>query len=725
MLKKFRSIFGTVKTADEPEFRREITSEAEFDSLAATPPNAAFSGTRTVKCVVDLRSLHGELGAEPRVYFVHSVLYPFHFKFCKAHLLSAQERADPYAHHKFNARHYTTETRDYVLLTISHYDFVGKFVVEPWPADTLTPTRMRDCLELVASKFKLGALTFRPMSEHQELHVKPVVAAAGMATINAAQLFGKLRFQSVCNGSSVGRVRFVNATDAAALQRIRVFEIIVVSDNILDLPLCAGLITTFPQTPLSHTALLCQNRGTPSFYLALGCEQAADLNAKDRARIELVRSLDGQWVQLTVRPQDFAMTAIPKAEAIKLLQARAAEAKASLPVVSLTPDFSRRELFHIDPTTPLPANLSNAIGAKAFGLARAAHVLAQFAKSVPVSPIEGVVLPFAFYEQFMREIGATEIAHATLTALKAEAARLSQTRDEFYASENPLLYESALDAGDDGDDDDDAAAFEFEAARSNPLTQSFQLDASGAITTPLRLHSEVLCGKLERAILVAPTDLPSLSAACDALAPQLNAWRGAPVILRSSTNVEDLKGFNGAGLYASVSCKQPLDRAKLAGAIVRCYASMWTRRCVIERFAFGVSEDAVAMALLVQPYATNIAANGVALSTIPFRPDFPGTYINVQHADFKVTDGDGTAEVQAVYDEGDGTVEIVSRSSLNDGAPVLREQDAKHIHAAVKALQARMSADGAVDVEFIVQEAPETNERTLLVLQCRPCVFHL
>jgi hypothetical protein len=33
--------------------------------------------------------------------------------------------------------------------------------------------------------------------------------------------------------------------------------------------------------------------------------------------------------------------------------------------------------------------------------------------------------------------------------------------------------------------------------------------------------------------------------------------RGAPVILRSSTNVEDLDGFNGAGLYASLSCKRP------------------------------------------------------------------------------------------------------------------------------------------------------------------------
>jgi hypothetical protein len=102
---------------------------------------------------------------------------------------------------------------------------------------------------------------------------------------------------------------------------------------------------------------------------------------------------------------------------------------------------------------------------------------------------------------------------------------------------------------------------------------------------------------------------------------------------------------------------------------------------VIERFTFGVDESSVAMALLVQPYATNIVANGVALSKIPFRLDFPGTYICSNHLDFKVTDDDGTAETLAVYDEHDGTVEVVSRSSRLDGAPVLHEKRrAAHSH---------------------------------------------
>lgn len=711
MMKKIKSLFGSIQPEEHPDFRHSIESEADFNSLVSTPPTAAFSGTRTVKCVVDLRS------TPPTVYFLQSVKYPFHFRFCKSHLLTEAERIDPYAHHKFNARNYTKEDRQYLLLTVSHYDFVDKFVIEPWPADNLSASRMAAALQLVASKFKIGTLFFRAMSDFQETVTAPAVEAAGLRVISSAALFGKLRFQAVCNGSAVGRLRFLKTTDDAALQRIRPFEIVVISENVLDLPLCASLITTFPQTPLSHTALLCQNRGTPSMFLAMASEHAADTNAKDRERIARVRVLDGQWVKLEVRPQDFTIAAIPKAEAVELLKKKAAKEKVAAPIL-LRPDFERRELFAIDPSGTLPHNISHSIGAKAFGLARAARLLEPLRSKVPLSPIVGIVLPFAYYRDVMREIGADKLARETIAALQSENARLAATSDDFYASVDPSLYASALDAGDDGDDDLD----EFDGA---PLVQSFQLDASrgGAITTPTRVHAESLCAKVERALLSAPADLAALQAACDALQPQLQAWN-APVILRSSSNVEDLDGFNGAGLYASVACREPLDRAKLAGTILKCFASMWTKRAVIERFSFGVDEETVAMALLVQPYATNIVANGVALSKIPFRADFPGTYINVQHGDHKVTDADGTAEVQAVYDEGEGTVEIVSRSSHKDGAPVLREQDARHIHATVMLLGKKLSTSdqGAVDVEFIVQQSGD--ERNLLVLQCRPCVFH-
>jgi pyruvate,water dikinase len=716
-----KSIFG-VAQEEAADYRNSIETMEQFDALAASPPTAAFAGTRTVKCVLDLRPAIAGTG-DVQVYFLQSVKYPFHFRFCQSHLLTAAERADPYAHHKFNDRHYVKEDREYVLLTICNYDFVNQFVLEPWPADNLSAARMAQYVQIVASRFKIGAIVFRPMSDWQERVVAPVVAAAGLRVTTAKELFGKIRFQPVVCGRTVGKLRFLSgAASDAALKRVRVFDVLVLNEQVLDLPLCAGLITSFPQTPLSHTSLLCQNRGTPSLAL-VGVAEPADalatdeLNAKDRARIELVRSLDGKWVSLSVAQQDFTIVEISKADAIAQLKQQAlqqAEARGT-DTIKLKPNFDITEPLTI-PCQSLPSGIDKCIGAKAFQLARVANIAAKsLASKLPLAPIVGIVLPFAYYRQFMVEIGADKLVAATEAALQSENSRLAATNDDFYASVDPSLFASALDVDVDLD--------ELTASRS-PLTQSFQLDDSGNITTPIRQQSELLCSKLERAILSAPIDLPSLTAACDVLQSQLLEWNGVPVILRSSTNVEDLDGFNGAGLYASLSCKDPLDRAKLAGTIVKCYASLWTKRCVIERFTFGVDESSVAMALLVQPYATNIVANGVALSKIPFRLDFPGTYICSNHLDFKVTDDDGTAETLAVYDEHDGTVEVVSRSSRLNGAPVLHESDAQHIHVCVKRLARAMEGDsGAVDVEFIVQEDPKTHERKLLLLQCRPCVF--
>ena len=52
---------------------------------------------------------------------------------------------------------------------------------------------------------------------------------------------------------------------------------------------------------------------------------------------------------------------------------------------------------------------------------------------------------------------------------------------------------------------------------------------------------------------------------------------------RSSTNNEDLPGFNGAGLYDSKSQKPSEDEEDLAKSLKEVYASLWTFRAFIER----------------------------------------------------------------------------------------------------------------------------------------------
>ena len=102
--------------------------------------------------------------------------------------------------------------------------------------------------------------------------------------------------------------------------------------------------------------------------------------------------------------------------------------------------------------------------------------------------------------------------------------------------------------------------------------------------------------------------------------------------------LQDLPGFNGAGLYDSIplTWSESENPTSLRLAISAIYASLWKYRAFAERTLFGIKHEEALMGILVQPYAEGVEANGVALSLIPFKKSFPGAFINVQHGDYKV-----------------------------------------------------------------------------------------
>lgn len=102
------------------------------------------------------------------------------------------------------------------------------------------------------------------------------------------------------------------------------------------------------------------------------------------------------------------------------------------------------------------------------------------------------------------------------------------------------------------------------------------------------------------------------------------------IILRSSTNAEDLHGFNAAGLYESVALSvDPLVPAELENAIRTVWASIWSPRAVMERYIFGIPLDKVAMCILVQPHFSDemLLCNGVAVTVNPFERAKFGIYV--------------------------------------------------------------------------------------------------
>ncbi|MBN2275493.1 MAG: T9SS type A sorting domain-containing protein [Bacteroidales bacterium] len=105
---------------------------------------------------------------------------------------------------------------------------------------------------------------------------------------------------------------------------------------------------------------------------------------------------------------------------------------------------------------------------------------------------------------------------------------------------------------------------------------------------------------------------------------------------RSSTNAEDIEGFNGAGLYDSFTGilndnDRPVDRA-----IKRVWASLWNFRAFEERDYFKIDHKTAAMGILVHRSFPDEAANGVVITKNLYNPYNSAITINVQVGEISV-----------------------------------------------------------------------------------------
>ncbi len=221
-----------------------------------------------------------------------------------------------------------------------------------------------------------------------------------------------------------------------------------------------------------------------------------------------------------------------------------------------------------------------------------------------------------------------------------------------------------------------------------------------------------------------------------ALRSRIRAFPNAPrVILRSSTNAEDLPGFTGAGLYRSIVVPGNATDAQIADALRQVWASVWLQGAYEEREWYRIDHRRVGMAVLVQPFVDGAAANGVAITANPYYVNRPGYFVNVQTLGGSVTGagGEEIPEQHLIYTYQGIEAELVSRSSRNDGAPILRDAEIRRLAEVLDALHQHFTPrwgdrvghvpDGSVahvaaDVEFLIAGA----DRHVVVLQARPFV---
>lgn len=199
------------------------------------------------------------------------------------------------------------------------------------------------------------------------------------------------------------------------------------------------------------------------------------------------------------------------------------------------------------------------------------------------------------------------------------------------------------------------------------------------------------------------------------------------VRFRSSTNVEDLSGFNGAGLYESHSAQLGTGVREVEDALRRVWSSLWTPRGFEERELFGIDQSAIAMGVLIHRGFPDEEANGVAITTNVLQPDSHGYYLNAQLGELSVVQPEtGDLPEQLLYKFYDPPeIVVLGRSTATGGRPVLSSVETHRLACALSAIHARFQdhyrprlggEPFAVDVEWKLAGP----ERALVVKQARP-----
>jgi hypothetical protein len=231
---------------------------------------------------------------------------------------------------------------------------------------------------------------------------------------------------------------------------------------------------------------------------------------------------------------------------------------------------------------------------------------------------------------------------------------------------------------------------------------------------------------IQTAIREAPVDPELLAELGSLLGTHFGTER---VRFRSSTNVEDLAGFNGAGLYESGSAQLGSEVRKPEDTLRTVWASAWSFRGFEERALFGVDQHTVNMGVLIHHGYPSEEANGVAISKNVVDPGGFGYYINAQVGEISVVNPEsGDLPEQIIYKPyNPPEVVVLGRSTAAGGAPVLLDTEVYRLGCMLQAVHSRFlqhyrdripQERFAVDVEWKIDGAT----REVFLKQARPWI---
>lgn len=405
-------------------YATQLGCAEDFDSLASAPLDASIPGARSVKTVVD--RVDGNAA-----YFQDSVVYPIHWDFAVEHLSGDGLPLVP-SLGEFNATEYYSPDRRFVLGAMTYYEEPAKWVYEISPYDTATSQLIALAFDRIRQDVWITEdLYFHPSSTAVELAAETLPPHIPIITTD--ELFADITYQALNLGTAMGQLRFMTTTELE--DQIPTYRDVLVIDAVPnDIAIVAALITAEFQTPLSHVNVLSQNRGTPNMALTGAMED------------EVLRALEGKWVELTVEGDDYSIREVTQDEADAWWDANRPD-----PLVVTPMDLSVTEMTDAERVLDLEnLDLADALkkAVPAFGGKGSHFGGISMIEGLPVP--EGFVVPVYWYDRFMTVHGFWDDVEAMLVdpvflgTAEDRDAMLADFRDRIEAAELEPEFLDAL-----------------------------------------------------------------------------------------------------------------------------------------------------------------------------------------------------------------------------------------------------------------------------------------
>ena len=590
-----------------------LTNLETFEALAPSDD----SGTHTLKFVILKTD-----SDRPRVYFQNTHTHWHHYDFTN----------------RLRLRHGVSFIRGMLSYDPGHiasdgsrgiYRYMFNSSWEPFSRSERVYTLLAASMPLIDDNLVLWVRGGHLLKSQAEL---PLFQASRIDLVFDQDVYGGISFLALNPGEGYGLLRDLEPDERPHSRDVVIYETL---PN--ELPRVAGIISTVPQTPLSHVNLRALQDSVPNAFIA------------DALEDDEISGLIGNYVYYAVTEEGYSIREATQAEV-------EAHYASSRPAETQTP---QRDLTATSITALSDIGFDDW---DAFGV-KAANVAVLGTLGFPDGTVpDGFAIPFYFYDEFMKH-------------------------SELYDDIEAMLAD-----------------------------EDFQTDYD---TMESKLK------KLRKKIKKADTPdwIETALTAMHATYPE-----GQSLRYRSSTNNEDLPGFNGAGLYDSkTQHPEETEEDGISKSLKQVYASLWNFRAFIERDFHRIDHMETAMGVLVHPNYSDELVNGVAVSVDPIAGTEGAYYVNSQVGEDLVTNPEANSVPEETLLFSDGKYTVVALSNqVPRGRLLMSDDQLAQLRRYLAAIHDKFEElydieDGeqfAMEIEFKI-----TSDNVLAIKQARPWIF--